>query len=266
MNITMLRYCAAVAALAWITCGCAHSHDNGHGAEMAISPQAPPFLNGPMAVLLTNAGGFSAHVSLQNHYGTANAQEAFSGQLLGRGGQLLFLPVYPNKWERMLRVAGLSFLWDVADGRGYVLSEALQAYAPYSGYRATNVLFTAGNQAPEKIEGLRCVPKEATVVSSEGAVAVFEILQAPEAKELPLRIAAPAGSAPLVLSLSNLRLAAPAADIFQVPASFTRYESAEGMMSELAVRQANLKRKEPAAPTDDSETPGGIPGRRQSGQ
>jgi hypothetical protein len=266
MNTKKLRYCAAVAALVWLACGCAHSRGNGHGAEVAISPQVPPFLNGPMAVLLTNAGGFSAHVSLQTHYGAANAQELYTGELLGRDGHLLFQAIYP-KQDKALRVAGLSFLWDVAEGRGYVLSEALQAYAPYSsGYRATNVLFTAGNLPAEKIEGLRCVPKEATVVSSEGAVAVFEVLQAPDVKGLPLRIASPAESASLALNLSNLRVAAPAADLFQVPASFTRYESAEGMMSELAMRQANLKRKEPATPTDDTETPGGIPGRRQSGQ
>jgi hypothetical protein len=245
-----------------LACGCAHSHGNSRAAEAPPSPQVPPFLNGPMAVLLTNAGGFSAHVSLQTHYG-GSPQEAYSGELLGRGSHLLFQPIYVNKWEKAFRNAGLSFLWDVAEGRGYVLSEALQAYAPYSsGYRATNVLFNAGNQAPEKIEGYRCVPREATVVSSDGAVAVFEVFQAADARGLPLRISAPSGSAPLVLNLSSLRLAAPSADLFQVPGSFTKYESAEGMMSELSMRQANLKRKEPAEPVESEQQPGGMPGRR----
>jgi hypothetical protein len=261
-----LRPCAAAAALAWLICGCAHSHGDGSGAEAVLTPPVPPFLNGPMAVLLTNTQGFAAHVSLQTRYG-ANPHEAFSGELLGRGNQLLFQPLYANKWEKALRKAGLSFLWDVAEGRGYVFSEALQAYAPYSsGYRATNVLFSALNQGPEKIEGYRCAPQEATVVSSEGTVAVFEVFRASEANGFPLRISAPPGASPLILNLSSLRLVAPAADQFQVPNGFTRYESAERMLGELSVRQANLKRKEPVEPVDSDQQPGGIPGRRPNSQ
>src|SRR5208337_5004333 len=147
--------CAFLVAVASFLSGCSQPSPRGGRSETMISPQPPPFLNGPVAVLLTNAHGFSAHVAMQTELGPS--PEITSGQLLGRGDFLLFLPSYPEKWQKSLRAAGLSFLWNVGEGHGFVLSEALQAWAPMSsGYLATNVIVAATNPVPEKVDGRLC--------------------------------------------------------------------------------------------------------------
>src|SRR3954468_9561571 len=72
--------------------GCSHSPDieTPEGSSVrAFTPQAPPFLAGPVAVLLTNTGGFSARLTIGN--GGESAAEAPSGNEppRPRTGQLL---------------------------------------------------------------------------------------------------------------------------------------------------------------------------------
>lgn len=257
-----LRCLPLLAACALLFGGCGGPKPrHGRAGEGELTPRVPPFLSGPMAVLLTKANGFSAHVVVQTAL-DGESSETISGELLGRGSHLLFAPNYEDKSQKRLRAAGLSFLWDTATGGGFVLSEALQAYAPVSyGSHPTNFVTIPGRLPPQRIDGYSCSSEQATVLSSDGSVAVFDVWRAMDASGLPVRISASPGSLPPVLSLSQLRLPAPAPELFQVPEGFTKYASAEAMLSELTVRQANLKRKEQepiesAMPTMPGRPPG----------
>src|SRR5512143_2719834 len=106
------------------TVGCAHSRDPGResiGSGGYLAPEPPAFLSGPLAVVLTNIGGFGAHVVMQTT-STLGHPEVVSGQLLGRGSKLLFEPDDSKFLDKRYRSAGISFVWDVAENRGCVLS------------------------------------------------------------------------------------------------------------------------------------------------
>jgi hypothetical protein len=206
------------------------------------TPQPPPFLAGPMAVLLTNAGGFSARVTVESEF-SPGPEGPKSGQLLCRGSKLLFAPEVKQGGKKDSRLGGFLFSWDVAAGRGYVLSEPLQGYAPgASTLQATNIVRRPIQGAPQILDGHLCVPEEVTLEASDGLAATFQVWAAKDLKGLPVRITpAPNSSLPTV-SLSNIRLELPAEDLFAPPDGFTKYNSPENMVDELAIRRRNLKR------------------------
>ena len=242
-----------------LLCGCAHSRPSEDLASMFYVPEVPAFLSGPMAVLLTKSGGgYSARVTLTSGSGTVSSHsEVVTGQLLGRDDQLLFAPD-PGSLDKRLRAVGLSYIWNVKDNRGYVLSESLQGWAPIGfNVQYTNVVASRTDAVPERLEGQLCIQEQARVASTEAAVNRLEVWRAPELHGLPLRIASGPGTAAQSLTLSHVRLAAPAAELFVPPDSFTHYQSADVMMSELVLRQHNLK-KHPAEGWDEKQLPPGM--------
>src|ERR1700690_2014786 len=86
------------------------------------TPQPPLFLVGPMAVLLTNFDGFTARAMLTPGI-AGGAEETVSGQLLGRGSRLVFAPDGKKSGRKHPLTDGITFLWDVAQNSGCVLSE-----------------------------------------------------------------------------------------------------------------------------------------------
>jgi len=252
----------AAAFIVVLASGCAQSQ---HAARIGnwLSPQPPSFLTGPIAVLLTNTGGFSAHVVMTTER-SAKVPGIVSGELLGWEGKLLFAPKYDKATEKNYRAAGLSFVWDITGSSGFILSEALQAFAPMSSdFRATNIVVEHGNLASEKVDGHLCAPGRVTLFSSDGSTAMFDVWRATDAKSFPLRIREVGRPEPRTLEFSSLRLGALRAELFRPPEGFTRYESAEGMMAELATRQANLKRRDSSVTLEDQ--PPGMPSRPPGG-
>ena len=207
------------------------------------TPQPPPFLNGPMAVLLTNVGGFSARVRLVPAV-AASSDEIVSGHLLGRGSSLLFAPDSKPGEKKHPMSGGITYLWDVARNSGYILSEPMQAWAPWSSsVRFTNLTAQPGESSrAEKIEGRLCVEQEVVVVSDSGSNSRLRVWRATDASGFPLRIVTGTNLAGVALSISKLNLAPAPADVFALPSGFTRYGSVEAMMTELALRQQNLRR------------------------
>lgn len=127
-----------------------------------ITPQPPAFLVGPSAVLLTNGAGFSARVEVQAE-SSLGSERNFSGQLLGRGAKLLYAPESDESADTHRQPGGYSFIWDVGENQGYVLSEALQGYAPVSSdLRVTNVAIQAGNSPAQRVSGHPCESATAT--------------------------------------------------------------------------------------------------------
>ena len=199
-----------------------------------FAAEPPTFLTGPMGVLLTNGSGYSAHATVQNE-SLGAPQGVNSGQILCRGSKLLFAPASGEPKKKQGRGGGFAFIWDVATGRGYVLSGALQAYAPVSSsVHATNVVRESQSSALAN----------ATVQMSDGTTQNFQCSPG-EAAGVPGRISAIGGQLPLVVSLSALHTGLPAEDIFTPPDDFSKYSSPEAMADELAARQRNLRRKAP---------------------
>jgi hypothetical protein len=235
------RFGACLVAAALVAAGCAHSRNKDRIG--LIPPPVPPFLNGPMAVLLTNTPGFSCYVVMTTGSPPIPG-ETVSGNLLCRGSELLFAP--DAHWLAGKRFArsGFSFTWNVATQHGYLLSEALQGYAPISSrVQATNVLALPSRSASEVVEGRHCQRTEVEVESSDGSKTPFQVWRASDLKGAPLRIASAAPGRPVLVSFSKFRFEAPSSRLFVPPEGFTRHDSAETMMAEMTMRQENLKRK-----------------------
>jgi hypothetical protein len=210
------------------------------------TPATPLFLNGPMALLLTNTDGFRARVVFESAAPSGITQTT-AGELMVRGSKLLFAPEPTILAKRQPRSEDTAFIWDVNENRGYLLNDPLQAYAPISSSRQfTNV--TAGaalnNTSLEKVAGHPCQASEVIVTASDGVATVFRVWRAADLKELPLRIQCPSGGVPLTLTLSKVSLGAVPNDLFLPPNGFTKYESPEAMMTELALRRVSLSRKQ----------------------
>lgn len=196
-----------------------------------------------MSLLLTNVDGFSAQATLETRSSTANP-EVVTGQLLGRGGKLVFAQDEDKTREKRLRTHGISFIWDVGQQSGYVLSDALQGYAPFSSsLRLSNIVVHPVADSTERVGGHVCDQLEMSVVSTEGAVAAFQVWRAKDLHGLPVHIASTGNPVSHILTLSKIRLEPPPPDLFQPPDGFTRYDSTESMETEIYLREQNLKRR-----------------------
>ena len=209
------------------------------------APKPPVFLNGPMALLLTNVDGFSAHAVLESG-APANGVELAAGELLGRGGNLLFAPGRNKADGKRARTEDFAFIWDVAVNQGVMLNDPLQGYAPVSyGRLFTNLTIstTLNNAATENVAGHPCQPVQMAVAANDGSVSIFRVWRATDLRGLPVRIAGASDGTPVTLTLSKVKLEAVPNDLFQPPVGFTKYASAEAMVNELVMRQGNLKHR-----------------------
>jgi hypothetical protein len=240
----MLGLCVLLIAL--LAAGCSRSGKKGGYAAVGIrTPKPPVFLIGPMALLLTNAAGFSAHAVLESG-APANGVELAAGELVGQGGNLLFAPGRDKAAGKRARAEDFAFIWNVATNQGLMLNDPLQGYAPVSyGRLFTNLTTSAAlnNAATENVAGHPCQPVQVTVAANDGSVSVFRVWRAMDLKGLPVRIAGASDGTPLTLTLSKVKLEAVPNDLFQPPAGFTKYASAEAMVNELVMRQGNLKHR-----------------------
>lgn len=226
--------------------GCSHTQRDAAGPLYSGPSSALPplFLNGPAALLLTNAAPFECKVYVDA--GPTNGSlEAIQGTLFSREGKLVFAADPGSAHEKKGKDPGISFIWDVTKGNGYVLCEALQAWAPVStGSRYTNVFFEPETASPQLLDGHPCHQEQASVFGSEGGASVFHVFRASDLKNLPLKIVTQSNSSPLTLTLSKIRFEAPS-DLFAPPDAFTRFSSPEAMMTELMARQFNYRRRRP---------------------
>jgi len=211
------------------------------------APKPPEFMNGPMALLLTNAGGFRANVMLEA--GTP-ARQVAAGELMGKGGHLLFAPTLSKEARKQPLAGGFAFIWDVNGNHGYLLNDPLQAYSlcsPSLHFTNITVRPTAAKSAPESIAGHRCQPANAIVTATDGSLTAFRLWQATDLNGLPLRIVCTSANTPLTLNLSKPRLESLPDDLFQPPSGFTKYNSAEALVSELTARRNSLNRRPPSS-------------------
>ncbi|PWU13936.1 MAG: hypothetical protein C5B50_18315 [Verrucomicrobia bacterium] len=236
--LCVLGVCALLLA------GCRTAPDEFPGGMSAGLAQAqlPGFLSRPMSILLTNSPGYSAQVTLDSGLG-ADHGSITTGQLLCRSNKFIFAPDANHEIEKRFRVGSLLFVWDPAESRGMVMSEILQGYAPISfSVHPTNIASSPVMSAPERLDGNACREAATTIATSDGLLSFYHLWQAPDLKNLPLRIST-TNAAPLTVTLSKVRFEPPPEKIFEPREGFTRYESAEAMMTELIVRRQKQRSK-----------------------
>ena len=242
------RWVPVYLGLGFLLSGCAHDPRPGEAAASAaggFAEEPPVFLKGAVAMLLTQVDGFSAHITMTNGASSPTGQ-GVAAELRGQTGKLALTPA---RGQAKSNRAGISIIWDVAQGRGNVLSEALQGYAPVAvRVTPTNLTSLLVSATQEVINGHPSQQELATVTMSDGSSANFHVWRATDLKRFPVRISDATNSVNFVLNLSNIRLESPPADVFTLPEGFTRYQSPEEMMAELMIRQRNL-RHEPVAVT-----------------
>jgi hypothetical protein len=215
------------------------------------APPVPGFMNGPMSLVLKEAGEFAANVVWVPPAGTNGPQVV--GLLVGSGGKLRFLPDTKGGSSKHNPLPGVSFLWDVRVGSGYVLCEMLQGYAPVtSDIHYTNLQAQPHPSQPEasRVDGHACAQETARVSASDGSVHELQVFRAADLNGFPMRITAGGDASGSVLSLTKASVTAPARELLTVPDGFTQYKNPDAMVVELNLRQLSGRRKAPDAPPD----------------
>jgi hypothetical protein len=228
-------------AAAFLT-GCA-SEKRQEAALARMGDESPPdFLLGPASAALTNFDGFSASVVSTTSAGPEG--RTVSGQLIERRGQLIFQPLTTAniKKGRIVR-GGMYFIWDSAGQRGYVVSEALQGYAPISAPSRVT-LVTPGNKEPvaEQANGHACHRIEKMASLSDDSTAKLTEWSADDLNRFPVRVRTESQGRQITLDFSEIRLDIPPPELFVPPGGFTQYASAAALINELMIRESSLKK------------------------
>jgi hypothetical protein len=192
------------------------------------APQPPPLLTTPAALLLTNHAGFSSRLVVESPgYST-------SGTLWAGNAKLRFLPD-SEKRVKNIPEGRYSFLWDVATRQGWVLSDALQGYAPMT-------LSKMAEASSIRIEGVAGGDGRTIIAEMAGGKTLqFTAIPSGGSKGVPVEIKG--GEPAFTAMLTKVNLAQPEAAMFEIPQGFTAYPSAEAMVDEMANRFRNLRKK-----------------------
>lgn len=229
-------------AMVLLIAGCMHeqAREPHSSAEQAARRTRPMiYLSGPASLVLTNSNGFIARLVIT--LPPSGPEQTLAGQLIGKGPRLWFQPE-PDSGKSG-RAGQFSFIWDAGLNQGYILSEALQGYAPFvPAIRFTNVVFQAMITATGKTDGRGMEHSMAVVTGTDGKQARLEVAPARDLGGLPARISLMDDPSPFVLTLSRVRLEPVPDGLFTPPAGFTRYENQEALLNELAARQAGSGR------------------------
>lgn len=240
--IALARWMVASAIL---STGCAHHRpDKGDGPRgdlaFMFDTRPPEFLIGPMSALLPGPDGISAQLTFTETGVPAPKMPPLHGTLLGRDGWFLFQPQHTGPRRRKSGPEGMLYSFDVNHGTGFVMSEALLGYAPFTTALRHSLQHTNAPMPTAQtmqIEGHTCVRETITVHSGDGTAAAFSVWRAEDLHHWPLRIISADGTNAASLELTQVHPDTPRLELFQPPADFTRYDSVEAMMNELSRRQ-----------------------------
>lgn len=227
----------AVAAM----CGCvSHSGPTYHAGD-----EAPPdFLTGPAAIALTNFEGYSAELSATMSTGGSETRMV-SGEILVRDGRLIFQRSLRGQKKKERKSGGLFFIWDESKHDGFVLSEALQAYAPIrSNLMVTNEVTLGKEGTEEEVDTHPCHRSETVVHLNDGTTGRLVLWRADDLRHFPIRIEAVNGPKQVTLNLTDVRLELPSQELFSPPDGFTAYGNSVALMNELITRENIYSPKE----------------------
>jgi hypothetical protein len=227
-------------ALAMVAAGCSSSKIELPEPRMVIyAPQVPLFMSGAPSWLLTNSQNFTAHVSAEGL--SIPADQVLSGELFIRGSRLLFAPKPTKEETKDGPEPGFSFIWDVADKKGFLLSEALQGWAPLTQRAQTTNAVRQPQGPPQKLGGHPTQQEYVVFETSDGARAGFQVWRATDLGGFPVQITSLTSSPPVRITFTKIKTTTLPADLFAPPESFARYSSPEALVDELAARYHNLR-------------------------
>lgn len=128
-----------------------------------------------------------------------NSITRLRGGIAGRDGKLLLTPE-----DRESKIDGATATWMLWNNGGYIMSEALQAYAPTAGSTNRTAVVTDGERTP--------------------------------GQSIPTRITINTNT---TLTITRVNSKAPPADAFAIPSGFKQYPTPEAMASELLKRRSD---------------------------
>jgi hypothetical protein len=235
-SIALLVIIAVAAFVAVLATGCASqrpSKNEPNDEPIATTP--PSFLIGSASALLINTNGFSTRLTVELPDASAKVH-SLSGELLCQGSRLLFAPTGGDR----------IFVWDVKQQSGFVVSEALQGYAPISSsVQITNVDSISDTPVgvENKVNGHPGHEAKVAVASNDGSKATFSVWCAADLDDFPVRIKSLNTSEPFDVNLHDIRIETIAPKLFLPPEDFTQYSSPEAMSGELAMRKSKIHAK-----------------------
>jgi hypothetical protein len=219
--------------------GCAHTDQRtsfAHGGPATLVPKLTSVTTWPLALLLTNGGGFESEFTM-TLTDASGAPLKLSGPLLVRGGKLRLEAAFDKSSDKSARMGSFGVIWDEAAHQGYVLSEALQGYAPITGLvRCTNLLIQVIAGKNERIEGHPVDTANVTVMGTDGQTITAQLLRAQDLGNLPLQIDSQNSPHPFTLALSKIQTIVPKEELFFPPYGFTKYPDETVMLDELETR------------------------------
>ena len=232
---------AGLLGLFW-TGGCSSSTPPSgfaRGQVADLLPKLALVTTGPLAVVLTNAETVSADFTLTITAG-GGAPTKLSGRLLAGGGKLRLAADFSPS-HRRLAADECAVIWDETAGQGYVVSEALQGYAPLAGVvHFTNVLTRVVAGGPDRMEDHPVDQANLTLLGENDQMFRLLASRALDLGRLPVGIQSLNGPDLFTLTLSNIQRVRPGANDFLPPDGFTKFAAAGALIDELAIRQQNV--------------------------
>lgn len=214
----------------------------------ASSPEPPPILGVAVVSLFTNQPGFGAHCRID--YGAGSNRRPLEGAFLHRAGQFLFAA---EAQEKKARGREMTFIWDAAANQGRAMNDALPGYAPLVSRPAVTAVQSTGKAPAEKVNGHPCSLEKLMISLSDGSEVHVSVWRADDLRGMPVRIRSDAGISRFTIDLTDFRVQEPAANLFEVPPDFTKYESPKAMFDELFRRDSVARRDRKTKSAFDEE-------------
>jgi hypothetical protein len=217
--------------------GCAshHRHSPDPGPSLAeINGIRPPrVVAGPLGVLLTNQQDYSARISVQALEDGTPISPALTGNLFQQEGRLLLIPMtdQPLAPKQKSAPSRFRFLWDVAQNRGWVISEPLRGYAEVDAPVRYFLISGPPTSDFERVDDQLLQREDVTVRAGNSDVR-FRVWRALDSSGVPLRVLANSGTNTVAL-LSDIHVEAQTPELFRVPLEYTRYPKPEAMLREV---------------------------------
>jgi len=224
--------------LIFLAAGCSSSKIDAQRDNAAF--ETPALFTGPALALVTNTSGFTAKVQIQTP--GSKGPHIRTGRLIGLDSR--FLLVFDHKKSLILKKEAASettfFIWDVNQGRGFVLNEALQGYAPYSVAAHVTTVKVEDSSVYDKLGGYRSQRGEASAVLSDGSTTRFTVFRAKDLNNFPVQIKLDNGQC--IVTFSDVKFERVSPGVFTPPDGFTAHQNPSAMLGTLMERQFAVKK------------------------